>query len=105
MPIIGDERNRVGSTTRANKEEGRGRRARRSIASLLVLVVRENSVVRLARTTGKESRGRQSSAGGSHQKGARLVASGVEREEERERGEKAERGMKGGKERKWYRDT
>ena len=104
MPIIGDERH-VGSTTRANKEEGRGRRARRSIAGFLVLVVRENSVVRLARTTGKESRGRQSSAGGSHQKGARLVASGVEREEERERGEKAERGMKGGKERKWYRDT
>ena len=48
-------------------------------------------MVRLARTTGKESRGRQSSAGGSHQKGARLVASGVEREEEREGGESRER--------------
>lgn len=47
-------------------------------------------MVRLARTTGKESRGRQSSAGGSHQKGARLVASGVEREE-REGGESRER--------------
>lgn len=59
---------------------GKGRRTRRSIAGLLVLVVRENSVVR---EDGRESR--QPSTGGSRQEGARLVASGVEREERKGR--------------------
>lgn len=63
---------------------GKGRRTRRSIAGLLVLVVRENSVVREdGLDDGRESR--QPSAGGSRQEGARLVASGVEREERKGR--------------------
>ena len=63
---------------------GKGRRTRRSIAGLLVLVVRENSVVREdGLDDGRESR--QPSTGGSRQEGARLVASGVEREERKGR--------------------
>lgn len=57
--------------------------------------MRENSVAKTGSTTVEEKE-EGGGGGGSHQEGARLVASGVEREKR----EKVKRGMKGGRERR-----
>lgn len=57
--------------------------------------MRENSVAKTGSTTVEEKE-EGGGGGGSHQEGARLVASGVEREKR----EKVKRGMKEGRERR-----
>lgn len=84
----------LGRRATANTGVGGAKGVERDVRSQ-VLVVRENSVAKTGSTTVEEKE-EGGGGGGSHQEGARLVASGVEREKR----EKVKRGMKGGRERR-----
>lgn len=85
----------MGRRATANTGVGGAKGVERDVRSQ-VLVVRENSVAKTGSTTVEEKEEGGGGGGGSHQEGARLVASGVEREKR----EKVKRGMKGGRERR-----
>lgn len=84
----------LGRRATANTGVGGAKGVERDVRSQ-VLVVRENSVAKTGSTTVEEKE-EGGGGGGSHQEGARLVASGVEREKR----EKVKRGMKEGRERR-----